>query len=349
MNRTIEISSGTILRAIIILLFLWLVYLVRDILMLVFVSVIIVSAIDPVVDWFQKRKIPRAVTVLLLYIIFFLLFSFIISLMVPTLVNEFKDLSQNFPGLLEKLSVYFKGFQEFVISHSLEQNVSQFFSNLASRVTQATPGIFTQTISLLGGIFSFVIVLSVAFYMAIQEKGVRKSVAAITPVEHREYVLNLVSRVQLKMGRWLQGQLFLMLIIFLLVYAGLAILGVPYALTLALFAGLLEIIPYAGPIISAVPIVLIAFLFNPMTGVLALGLLVLVQQFENHVIVPLINKRTVGLNPVAVIVALLIGAKLAGGIGVIVAVPVATMIAEVVGDLVGKSSGQKTEGLQKSN
>ena len=242
MSRTIEISSGTILRTIFILLLLWFLFLVRDIVFLVFISVIIVSAIDPIVDWFQKRKVPRALTVLVVYILFLSVLGTAIGLLVPPLTSEIRGLGENFPALVEKLSGYFRVIRDYAISHNLQQQISNFAGSVAEKLSQTGSSVLGGTISFIGGIFSFVVVLSVAFYMSVQEKGIKKFFASLMPDEHREYVSGLVDRIQFKMGRWLQGQIFLMLVIFILDYVGLLLIGAPYALVLALVAGILEIL-----------------------------------------------------------------------------------------------------------
>ncbi|MFA5926372.1 MAG: AI-2E family transporter [Parcubacteria group bacterium] len=336
MNRTIEISSGTILRTIFILLLLWFLFLVRDVLALVFVAIIIVSAIDPVVDWFQKKNVPRSLTVFFVYVIFLSLFVLAVSLLIPPITAETESLGKSLPKLIEQLSGYFKVVQDFAATHSLEQNINNFFSNAAGRISDAGTNLFSGTISFLGGIFDFIIVLSIAFYMSVQEAGSKKFFKSVFPKDHQEYVAGLVERIQHKMGRWLQGQLLLMLLVFLLDYLGLLAIKAPYALILALIAGILEIIPYVGPIISAIIATLISFLHGPLTGVLVLGLFAAVQQLEGYVLTPLIMKKAVGLNPIIVILALLIGAKLGGVLGVIIAVPLATVIGEVVNDLTTK-------------
>jgi len=205
-------------------------------------------------------------------------------------------------------------------------------------VSQAGENIFTGTITFLGGIFEFIIVLSIAFYMTVQEKGTKKFFAALIPDDHKEYVMSFVERIEYKMGRWLQGQMLLMFLVFGLDYLGLLAIGAPYALILALIAGILEIIPYIGPIISAVIAVTVSFLHGPVTGLFVLALFTAVQQLEGYVLTPLVMRKAVGLNPVVVIVALLVGAKLAGVIGVIVSVPIATVIGEIVNDLVRPTS-----------
>ena len=338
MNRTIEISSGTILRTIFILLLLWFLYLIRDILVLVFLALIIVSAIDPVVDWCQKKRIPRSLAVLVIYILAISIAAAAISFLVTPLASEIRGLGENFPILVEKLSGFFNVVRDYAASHNLQQQISNFSGNLTNSISQAGSNVFSGTISFIGGIFSFLVVLSVAFYMSVQEKGVKKFFASISPDEHGEYVMGLVDRIQFKMGRWLLGQMALMVIIFAIDYAGLLIIGAPYALILAILAGLLEIVPYVGPIASAVIAASISFLHDPVTGLLVLALFALAQQLEGYVIAPLVMKKAVGLNPVVVILALLIGAKLGGMMGVIIAVPVATVVSEVAGDLVKKPS-----------
>jgi predicted PurR-regulated permease PerM len=335
MNKTIEISSGTILRTIFIFLLLWFLFLIRDILVLIFFAVIIVSALDPIVDWAQKKKIPRSVTVLIVYILVFAAVGTTISFMITPLASEISGLAKNFPILVENLSGYFRIAREYTASHNISQQVSNFSGNINDRLSQLGSNIFSGTISFIGGIFSFIVVLSIAFYMSVQERGVKKFFASLAPDEHGEYMMDLVDRIQFKMGRWMLGQAALMVIIFAIDYTGLLIIGVPYALILAIIAGLLEIIPYVGPIVSAVIATLITLLNGGLAkGLLVLALFALAQQLEGYVIAPLVMKRAVGLNPVVVIVALLVGAKLAGVIGVIVSVPIATMIGEVVNDLV---------------
>jgi predicted PurR-regulated permease PerM len=336
MNRPIEISSSTILRTIFILLLLWFVYLIWDILILVFLALIIVSAIDPIVDWCQKKRIPRSLAVLVIYILAISIVGTAISFLVAPITSEIRGLGENFPSLVEKFSGYFRGVQSYAISHNFQQQISNFSGSVTNSFSQVGTNIFSGTISFIGGILSFLVVLSVAFYMSVEEKGVKKFFASIAPAEHGEYVAGLVDRIQFKMGRWLLGQMALMVIIFAIDYVGLLIIGAPYALVLAIMAGLLEIVPYVGPIVSAIVAASVSFLHGPVTGLLVLALFAIAQQLEGYVIAPLVMKKAVGLNPVVVILALLIGAKLGGVMGVIIAVPVATMVSEVAGDLVRK-------------
>ncbi|MDD3486977.1 MAG: AI-2E family transporter [Candidatus Moranbacteria bacterium] len=337
MNSPIEISSGTILRTIFMVLLLWFLFLIRGILVLVFMALIIVCAIDPIVDWLQRKRVPRALSVFLIYILAFSIVTAAIYFLVSPLSSELNNLGQNFPVMLEKVSEYFQGLNNFAVQHNVSSQVSNFSSNFNTQISQLGTNLFSGTISFIGGIFSFVVILSISFYMSVQEKGVKKFFTSITPKEHEEYISALIDRIEYKMGRWLLGQLALIAVVFTLDYVGMLIIGMPYALILALVAGLLEVIPYVGPIVSIAVAALIGFFHNPWMGVSVLVLFTLVQQLEGNAITPLVMKKAVGLNPVIVIVALLVGFELGGIIGALIAIPVATVIWEILRDVIKDS------------
>ena len=163
-----------------------------------------------------------------------------------------------------------------------------------------------------GGIFSFILILVLSFYLAVQEKGIENFLRLITPLKYERYVLDLWQRSQHKIGLWMQGQMLLGFIVGVLVFLGLNVLGVRHALFLAVLTALLEIIPLFGPKIAAVPAVLIGFLESVPLGFMVLGLYVIIDQFESHLIYPLVVRKVVGISPIIVILALIIGGKLAG-------------------------------------
>jgi predicted PurR-regulated permease PerM len=177
------------------------------------------------------------------------------------------------------------------------------------------------------------VVFSLAFYMSVEENGIKHFLVSVTPEKHKRYVASITDRIKDSMGKWLLGQLLLMLIIAVTVWLGLLLVGVPHALLLGVFAGIMEIIPYVGPIIGAVPGVILGFIASPTIGFFAILVYVATQQLENHVIVPQVMKKAVGLSPITVILVLLIGAKLAGAMGAILAVPIAAAVSIFVKDL----------------
>lgn len=333
--QTIIISPSTIFRIIFIILLLMFLYLILDVIVIFIFALIIASAIAPLVNLLGKLKIPRVIGALLIYIIVIGGLGFLISLTIPSVAKEIKDLSSNLPNYIEFLSDKFESIQK--ASSKYQDIIIQFQKFLAGAgdfLRKSASDLFSTAVNIFGGIFSFFLVLVISFYLSVQKKGVQRVLTSLAPREHRDYLLSLWERSQRKLGRWLQGQLFLGVIIGVLVYVGLSLLNVKFALLLAVLAGVLEIFPYIGPVIAAIPAIILGFLQAPILGLWVLILYIVIQQMENHLIVPLVIGKIVKLNPVVVILALLIGIKLGGIPGMILAVPITAVLAEFFRDLI---------------
>jgi predicted PurR-regulated permease PerM len=335
--QTISISPGTILRIVFVILALLFLFLIRDVIVIFLFALIIASAIAPAVNLLGKLKIPRVIGALLIYIVAIGALGLLISLAVPSIAKEIKDLSSNLPNYINFLSDKFESIQKD--SSKYQDIIIQFqgfLSGMGDFLRKSASNLLSTAINVFGGIFSLLLILIISFYLSVQKKGVQHVITSIVPHEHRDYILNLWERSQRKLGRWLQGQLFLGLLIGILVYIGLSFLDVKFALLLAILAGVLEIFPYIGPVMAAIPAIILGFLQAPILGLWVLVLYVVIQQMENHLIVPLVIGKIVKLNPVAVILALLVGGRLGGLTGMILAVPLAAVLAEFLRDLVKK-------------
>jgi predicted PurR-regulated permease PerM len=195
-------------------------------------------------------------------------------------------------------------------------------------------GIFTTISGFFGGIVSFVLIIILSFYLSVQEDGVGDFLRIIVPIRYESYVINLWQRSAEKIGLWMQGQILLGVLIGVLTYLGLSILGVRNALFLALIAAIFELIPVFGVILSTIPALAIALTDGGISlALLTLGLYVIIQQFESNLIYPLVVKKIVGIPSILVILTLIIGAKLAGFLGIILSVPAAAIITEVLNDI----------------
>ncbi|EKD58330.1 MAG: protein of unknown function UPF0118 [uncultured bacterium] len=336
-RNVIDISTGAIIRTIAIVLGLWFLYLVRDVVALFFLSVILTATLDPAIDWLSRRKISRSFGVIIIYIALFLIVGMFVSLAAPPLVSQFKSFAQNIPAYSSSLANTFAGVEKYAFSYGISFDSHDFLQNLAGNFFQSSSQFFGATVGVFTFFISLLVILALTFYMSVKEDGMNKFLVSITPQDHQEYVISVADRIKVKIGKWLGGQILLMLIIFLLDFIALSIFNIPYALALALLAGLLEIVPYLGPIISASLASLVGFFISPVTGLIVLGILTVIQQIESHIIVPQIMKKAVGLNPVVVILSLLIGAKLGGTLGAILAVPIATSIGVIIGDIVERN------------
>lgn len=333
----INISSGTIIRSIMFLILVGLLFLLRDLVLIVITAIVIASAIEPATKWFMKHKVPRILSVLLVYIIIVFFFLGLFYLFLPPILNEAAGILSTLPEQLDSFSISnplgdnaLFGTQSIVEKFSLRDYIFE----LQSSFSNVSEGLIKTISAIFGGVLSLIFIIVFSFYFAVQETGINDFLRVITPVKHHKYILGLWKRSQIKIGLWMQGQLLLGLLIGVLVYLGLTILGVPYALLLALLAAVFELIPVFGPILAAIPAVLVALTTGGASLVfLVIGLYVIIQQFENHLIYPLVVTKVVGVPPLLVILSLIIGAQLAGFLGIILSVPVAATIQELVSDI----------------
>ena len=335
-KTNIEISTGTIIRTLLIILGLWFLFLIKEIISLLFISLVIVSSIEPAVNWMHVRKIPRSLGVILVYILLFSIVGLSISFLIPPLTEQFRDLYLKLPEYSQRIEQSLQGVKDYFQTQGNILDIQNLIGQSNSSFPEISGNLFSKTVGVFSGFVSTIVVFALVFYMSVKQDGINNFVALVVPKKHEEYALSLTSRIKAKIGRWMTGQLLLMVIIFALDFLGFYFIGVPYALSLAIFAGLMEIVPYVGPIVSAIPAVILGLTISPMTGLMVLILVFAVQQFENHVIVPQIMKKALGLDPIAVILALLIGLKLGGVLGAILAIPIATAIGVVIEDLMKK-------------
>ncbi|PID52036.1 MAG: hypothetical protein CR972_03980 [Candidatus Moraniibacteriota bacterium] len=313
MSRSIDISSNTVIRIVAIILGAWLLYVIRDVIWLFLVSIIITAALNPIIKSAQKFfRSPRTSAVVVVYVSFFVILGFLVSIIVPALTEQFTELLHDLPGFFSQ-----------VIPSNITVPNDVSFADVSQRLIGMINNPFSTTVGFFTGIISTIAVISMSFYMSLQDDGLKESLLIITPEQHKKYIASLINRIQENFGRWVVGQLVTMVFVGVLYYIALIILGVPYAPVLALIGGLLEIVPYFGPIISAIPAMIFGFMMDPVVGI-TVGVAYLgINMIENYFLIPKIMNKAVGLNPVLVILVLLIGAKIAGVIGILLAVPLA--------------------------
>lgn len=323
MSQVIDVSSNIIFRVIAIVLGLWFLYVIKDVIWLFLIAIIVTAALNPLIKIAQNFfRSPRASAVAVVYVTFFIILGFLVSIIVPALSAQFDQLGKELPFFI----------QQFMPSNiTVPTDIS--FGDVGQRFIGMLNNPFSTTVGFFTGIISAVAVISMSFYMSLQEDGLKNALLIITPEQHKKYIASLIDRVQENFGRWMAGQLITMIFVGVLYYIALMILGVPYAPVLAIMGGLLEIVPYFGPILSAVPATLFGVMENPMIGVAVALSYLGINMIENYFLIPKIMNKAVGLNPVLVILALLIGAKVAGVIGVLLAVPLAGAIGLFLKDL----------------
>jgi len=340
--QKIQISAGTIVKLIFIGVLFYFGFILKDLILVTLMSIVIASSLEPVTRWFVERKIPRILAVILIYLTLAGILAGTIFYLLLPLLSESTDVLRNLPsylsstagdqamttvGFLDNQSSFVSGIKNTI-------NIQQIVSGINATIDSFSAGAFNTIAYVFGGVISFVLMIVLSFYLSMDENGVAKFLRIITPLKHEGYILNLWGRAETKIGLWMQGQLILAVIIGMLVYLGLTLLNVPNALLLAFLAALFEIIPLFGPILSAIPAVLIAFVSGGISlAVVVIGLYLIIHQFENHLIYPLVVKKVTGVSPIVSILALVAGYELAGFLGLIISVPFATVLMEFFNDV----------------
>jgi len=345
---SISITSGTIIKTLVILAIAWFVYELRALALIVLTAIVIASAVEPGIAAIARRKIPRVLGVLIVYLLLIGIFFSLFYFFLPSVLDDFATFLSSMPTYLEAFNRT-GAFDQYanILGIPAPSTISAQEIMDGVRSIFSLGGAFGNALAaasrIFGGVFSFILIFVFSFYFAVIETGVDDFLRIVTPKSHQAYVQGLWRRSQHKIGLWMQGQLLLAVIMGVLVFLGLTILGVPHALVLAVIAGCFEIIPVFGPTLSAIPAVTIAFVGGgPTLGLLTVALYVIAQQFENHLIYPLVVTRVVGVPPLLVILALIVGAELAGFLGIILSVPAAATLQELVRDFeAGRIPGQE--------
>ncbi len=316
MPKKVEISHRTIIFTVVFLLSLWLLYYLRGVLVILFFAVILMAALGPLVNRLEKWHLPRALAIILIYLLIFVALGFAIWGIIPPLVEQTQTLISRFPAFLDSLK--WMGIDKEMVYNQLNQ-LTEKLGAISGGIVRTFTGVFQNLVNV-------IVLLVISFYLLLERKNLNKYLLHFfgSNVENRG--TRIMDQIEKKLGGWVRAEFLLMIIIGLLTYIGLTLLGIDYALPLAIFAGLLEIVPNIGPFISAIPAVLVGLIISPWMALAVAALYFLVQQVENNFIVPQIMAKECGINPLITIVALIIGFKLGGIVGAILSVPVVLLI-----------------------
>lgn len=322
--QRIEITLKTILLTLLTLASVGFLYFIRDVLFQIFISILIMAILNPTVTKLNKRKVPRVLSVFLVYVFVIAFIIFSVAIILPPLVDQTRSFVNSLPRYLEELS----------ISPSVVDEVGRQFAQQAGIISSRALKI---GVSIFSNIFAVITVFIIAFYLLVSRDKLHEQLKSILNKSQVEFVDNVLDGLENKLGGWARGQIILMFLVGLFNYIGLLLLGIPFALPLALIAGIFEIIPNIGPVLGAVPSVLVGFGISPVTGLAAAALGFLIQQVENYVFVPKVMEKSAGVSPVITLLALVVGFKVAGIVGAMISVPVVLTVEVVTREIVAFS------------
>ena len=295
---------------------LWLLVQIKEVALLIFVSLMLSLALSPFVEFLEKRKIPRGLAVLIIYIIIVSIVALIGAVALPPIISQTTRFIKSFPQIISSLG-------STPILNKVTTDLNNF---LAEQLMGASGNVIRVTVGAFSGILAVFSLMVFTAYLLLDLDNLREAFLFFLPAKPRKEIAEVLKEIEYKLGGWLRGQFILMCIVGGATYVGLLLLGIKYAAPLALIAGLLEVAPMLGPIISAVPGIIVGFSISPVTGLGVLALYLAIQQLENNIIVPKVMQKTVGFSPLITLLALLIGGKLFGVVGALLSVPLTLII-----------------------
>lgn len=310
-------------------IFLWVLYEIREVLIILYVAGVLAIGFSPIVRWLErhrfstnrKKRMPRWLAILILYVGLLGIIVLVLALMVPPLITQAQDLWTKLPDMVDQG-------QTTLVNRGLITHTYTW-----SEIAKTIPSPASMLASIAGYLQGFVgivaalvTVLVLPYYLLLEADPLRRGFLRFFPRHHRQRAAMITGDVTVKVSAWLGGQLLLGCIIGVTAFIGLWLIGVPYFYVLAIVAGFGEMIPVVGPILAAVPAILVALTVSPQTALFTAAYFGVQQFIENHFLVPKVMSKQVGVSAVTVLVALLIGSKLLGIVGALLAVPSAAIV-----------------------
>jgi len=322
-EKVLDISWKTILKIALALVCFYIFYSIRDIFVWFIFAVIISVLFNPGIDFLQKKKIPRIIATIFVYFFIFGAFSLLIWLVIPLFIGEIGLFLRNFPEYFQKISPLFQG-----LGLAAFKNLETFMSSLSGAMEAMAGNIFNVVFAIFGGFFSSTFVITAAIFISLEEKSIEKILVLVFPKKYEGFALNVWQKSQKKVAGWFAARFLACLFVGAASAIVFLIFNIKYAYALGLLAGVLNFIPYIGPLLTALLLFLIIFPASILKAIFILIAFFLVQQIENQVLSPLLMKKMVNLPPVLVLISLVIGGKIWGFLGSLLVVPLAGILFE---------------------
>ncbi len=340
----VEISASSVARSTAVVLLLlvlaYFLYQISNILLVFFISFLFAAALDPIIDFMQKRKVPRAIGVLMVYLFFFVILGVLISKLVPLMAKQVVDIAHTVGKFVENITS--DGGSSIPFARELKPYFDQLYQAIdlktaATQIQSALQVLASQLLNISFGLVNVILVLVLTFFMTVEEKSMQEFYLSLFPSRYGNYISTRLEAIKQKIGYWLRGQLLLSLVAGVLSYIGLLLLNVQYALTLSVIAAITMVIPVIGRIFALIFTVPIVLNQSPILALWVSVYYFILQQIEVNILAPYIMNKAVGLSPIIIIFAMLVGAQYLGIVGLIISIPIATSVAIFVKDYMEKA------------
>lgn len=338
--KLLDISWGSILKMAIALFTFYLIYLIRDILIWVVFGLIISVLFNPAIDFLQKKHFPRVLATILIYVTLFITMGFLIYSVAPLFVTEIQQFSQFLPDYFEKLSTPLRG-----LGIEAFENIDTFTRAFEQGLTKASTNIFSAVGAIFGGILSAMTIFTIALFLSLEEKSVDRVIGILTPKRYEAFALNLWAKSQKKVSGWFGSRILCCLFVGLTTYLACYVLNIKYAVSFGLLSGVLNMIPIIGPVITGAAVAVLVAATSWTKAVFFLIAFIVIQQVEGNILSPVLTRKFIGLPPVLVLVSVMVGAKLWGFMGALLAIPVAGICFEFLRDFLKKRKEEKEQAI----
>jgi predicted PurR-regulated permease PerM len=328
----IIISPKSIMALIAFVLLVIFIYHTKDVILLLFASFVIASALYPTVDWMSK-KMRRGLAVGIVYLIGILILSVVSVPFFAILIDQIQEFIKDFPGYWSNVQALITKGEVLIESTGYIPDYSQAFTNLTSFSKDIVSQSINLTVNIVAGIIMSFTLAVLVLFLLLDKDEIKKGVLTLFPVECREKTEFIVATISKKVGGYVRGELLLMLTVGVVSSISLAVVGIEFAFLLGLVAGLLEIVPIVGPIIAAVPAVIVALSDNPWLALYVVVIYFIIHRVENVLLMPLILGRFLELHPIIIITAILMSASTLGVFGIILSPAIAASIYVLVQEL----------------
>jgi len=339
-NKVLDISWETILKIAATAICFYVLFLIKDILIWFIFALIISILFNPAIDFLEKRKIPRLVGVVLIYLFFFGILIFFLYSTAILFLEEIQQFSQFLPQYLGRISPILQSFGLPIFG-----GTEDFIQTISGDLEKTTRSIISVFSSFFGGIFSSIFIITMAIFISLEQKPIERMLSLFFPKNYEVYALNLWTRCQKKVSGWFLTRIIACLFVGGVSYIALLLFQTKYPLSLGLMAGVLNFIPVVGPIIAGALMFLIAFFDSLLKAIFVLIAFILIQQVENNILTPLLSKKFIGISPVLVLISLAVGGELWGLLGAVLAVPLAGILFEFLKEFLQKRKERKIEVL----
>ncbi|MBM3206143.1 MAG: AI-2E family transporter [Candidatus Staskawiczbacteria bacterium] len=331
-RQTLDISWQTILKVFMTGFVLYLLFLARDILVWFFFALIISILLEPAVAFLVRLKVPKVIAVIAVYSAIFGAVGLMVYITAPVFVFELKQFSNNIPTYFQKANPVLNS-----LGLEVTRNFEEFTKNLITQLEESSGSIIRAITVFFGGVVSTSIIFVFAFYISLANKSTERFLTLLSPKKYEQTILNIFERSQIKVAGWFGARVLACLFVGIMSFIVFILFGVKYSFILALISGALTFIPFIGPLVTAILVLLFVGVSGSwFVAVYIVIALTIIQSIENNFVTPILMKKFLDLPPVLVLIAILIGGKIFGILGVIFVVPVFGIIYEFTKEFLEK-------------